>query len=84
MDIRDHNRMVWDKEVECRNKWTVPVSDGVIAAAKQGQLEILLKTSQPIPRSWFPDMEGLYFLCLASGGGQQGSLGSGITGKRSK
>ena len=41
MDIRDHNRMVWDKEVECRNKWTVPVSDGIIAAAKEGQWEIL-------------------------------------------
>ena len=74
MDIREHNRMAWDKEVECRNKWTVPVSKGVIAAAKQGQWEILLTPSQPIPRAWFPDLEGLDVLCLASGGGQQGPI----------
>jgi SAM-dependent methyltransferase len=66
--------MAWDKEVECRNKWTVPVSEVVIAAAKQGQWEILLTPSQPVPRAWFPDLEGLEVLCLASGGGQQGPI----------
>lgn len=74
MDIREHNRMAWDKEVDRRNKWTVPVSKGVIAAAKQGQWEILLTPSHPIPRAWFPDLEGLDVLCLASGGGQQGPI----------
>ena len=74
MDIREHNRVAWDKEVERRNKWTVPVSIGVIAAAKQGQWEILLTPSQPIPRAWFPDLEDLDVLCLASGGGQQAPI----------
>jgi len=66
--------MAWDKEVKRRNKWTVPVSEVVIAAAKQGQWEILLTPSQPVPRAWFPDLEGLEVLCLASGGGQQGPI----------
>jgi len=74
MDIREHNRIAWDKEVECRNKWTVPVSEAVIAAARRGEWEILLTPSKPIPRAWFPDMEGLEVLCLASGGGQQGPI----------
>jgi SAM-dependent methyltransferase len=74
MNIRKYNSLAWDKEVKRGNKWTVPVSKSGIAAAKQGQWEILLTPSQPIPRAWFPDLEGLDVLCLASGGGQQGSI----------
>ena len=74
MDIREHNRIAWDKEVESKNKWTVPVTEEVIASAKQGHWEILLTPTKPIPRAWFPDLEGLDVLCLASGGGQQGPI----------
>ncbi len=74
MDIRDHNRTAWDKEVERGNKWTVPVSEVMIAAAKRGIWEILLTPSKSVPRAWFPDLEGLDVLCLASGGGQQGPI----------
>ncbi|MEE8121827.1 MAG: class I SAM-dependent methyltransferase [Anaerolineales bacterium] len=74
MDIRKHNSLAWDREVERGNKWTVPVSEAVIAAAKQGQWEIILTPSKPVPRAWFPDLEGLDVLCLASGGGQQGPI----------
>jgi SAM-dependent methyltransferase len=74
MDIRKHNRAAWDKEVERGNKWTVPVSGAVIAASRRGQWEILLTPSKPVPRTWFPDLEGLEVLCLASGGGQQAPI----------
>jgi len=74
MDIRDHNRTAWDKEVERGNKWTVPVSEAVITAARRGQWEIILTPSKPVPRAWFPDLRGLDVLCLASGGGQQGPI----------
>ena len=74
MDIRKHNRIAWDQEVESKNKWTVPVTEEVIASAKQGHWEILLTPTKPIPRAWFPDLEGLDVLCLASGGGQQGPI----------
>ena len=74
MDIRKHNRIAWDKEVESKNKWTVPVTEDVIASAKKGHWGILLTPSKPIPRAWFPDLDGLDVLCLASGGGQQGPI----------
>jgi hypothetical protein len=41
MDIREHNRMAWDKEVERGNKWTVPVSGAVIAAAAYERIQQL-------------------------------------------
>ena len=74
MDIRKYNRMAWDGEVERGNKWTIPVSETVIAAARRGEWEILLTPSKPVPRVWFPDLEGIDVLCLASGGGQQGPI----------
>jgi len=33
-----------------------------------------LTPSKPVPRKWFPDLEGLDVLCLASGGGQQAPI----------
>ena len=74
MDIREYNRTAWNKEVERGNKWTVPVSEVMIATAKRGIWGILLTPSKPVPRAWFPDLEGLDVLCLASGGGQQGPI----------
>ena len=74
MNIREYNRMAWNKEVERGNQWTVPVSREVIAAARQGQWEIFLTPSKPVPEEWFPELEGLNILCLASGGGQQGPI----------
>jgi len=74
MDIREYNRTAWDREVERGNRWTVPVSEAVIAAARRGEWEILLTPSKPVPRAWFPDLEGADVLCLASGGGQQGPI----------
>ena len=72
MDIRGYNRVAWDKQVEQGNQWTIPVGDDVIAAARQGEWEILLTPTKPVPRAWFPDLRELDVLCLASGGGQQG------------
>lgn len=74
MDIRDYNRAAWDKEVERGNVWTVPVSAEVIAAARRGKWEVLLTETKPVPRGWFPELNGLEVLCLASGGGQQAPI----------
>jgi SAM-dependent methyltransferase len=74
MDIRTHNRLAWDRQVEGGNQWTVPVSPEKVAAARQGRFEILLTPTKPVPQSWFPDLGGCDVLCLASGGGQQGPL----------
>jgi len=74
MDIRTHNRTAWDKQVENENQWTLPVSAEVIEAARQGNWDVLLTPSKPVPQEWFPPVVGADVLCLASGGGQQGPV----------
>ena len=71
MGVRDYNREAWDREVERGNEWTVPVGPAVIEAARQGRWEIVLTETKPVPKDWFPDLQGADVLCLASGGGQQ-------------
>lgn len=71
MDVRGYNQEAWDREVERGNRWTVPVGPGVIEEARRGRWEVLLTNNKPVPRAWFPEMEGAEVLCLASGGGQQ-------------
>ena len=34
----------------------------------------MLANQQPVPKEWFPELEGCRVLCLASGGGQQGPI----------
>lgn len=74
MDIREHNRIAWDKNVEWGNEWTIPVSSEAVAAARQGRWEIYLTPTKPVPQAWFPDLRECNVLCLASGGGQQGPI----------
>ncbi|NIT60322.1 MAG: methyltransferase domain-containing protein [Aliifodinibius sp.] len=74
MDIRKHNRIAWDKEVEKGNPWTIPVGREGIVAAKKGDWTILLTPTKPVPRDWLPNLVGARVLCLASGGGQQGPV----------
>jgi SAM-dependent methyltransferase len=74
MDVRVYNREAWDREVERGNEWTVPVGPDVIEAARRGRWEVLLTDTKPVPKAWFPDLEGADILCLASGGGQQAPI----------
>src|SRR5829696_8861940 len=74
MGVRDYNREAWDREVERGNEWTVPAAPDVIEAARQGRWEIVLTETKPVPKDWFPDLEGADVLCLASGGGQQATV----------
>ena len=74
MDIRAHNRRAWDRLVDQGDQGTLPVGAEVIAAARQGDWDIVLTESKPVPRDWFPDLADRDVLCLASGGGQQGPI----------
>lgn len=74
MDIRAYNRKAWDSEVEKNNPWTIPVSHEVIEAARRGEWSVLLTEQKPVPREWFPPMQGLNMLALACGGGQQAPI----------
>ncbi len=74
MDVVKRNRQVWDDAVDHESIWTIAASEGVIAAAKQGDWQIFLTESKPVPRSWFLDVVELDSLCLASGGGRQAPI----------
>lgn len=56
--------------------WAQPVDAQTIARARNGDWEVILTPTFPVPRTWFGATErgllsGLRVLCLASGGGQQ-------------
>lgn len=83
MNITEYNRCVWDRYVANKVRWTIPVSRDDIENAKRGFWNIVLTPTKPVPHNWFPDLNGLKILGLASGGGQQGpilaALGADVT-----
>lgn len=73
MNLLEHQRRAWDRQVGLGNVWTRPVGPEVVEAARRGEWSVLLTEQKPVPREWFPaELVGLEVLCLASGGGQQG------------
>ncbi|MGE7184814.1 class I SAM-dependent methyltransferase [Peribacillus sp. NPDC006672] len=74
MKIIEHNKDNWDKKVQQKNQWTIPVSSEEISKAKEGNWSIIVTTTKKVPKEWFPNLEGKHVLCLASGGGQQGPI----------
>lgn len=74
MNIKEHNSLAWDKEVEKGNRWSQPVSREIINDARKGKWEVILTPTKSVPREWFGDVTGKDVLCLASGGGQQAPI----------
>jgi SAM-dependent methyltransferase len=74
LDLLAHNRLAWDRQVERGNRWTIPVGPEEIARARLGDWSIVLTPTKAVPSDWFPSLNGLEVLCLASGGGQQGPI----------
>ena len=68
---REHNRKCWDALVDQGNEWTRPVDSDTIAAARRGELNLLLTPCKPVPAEWYPPLKDTPTLCLATGGGQQ-------------
>ena len=84
MEIFDLNRDAWDHAVdEGDNPYTKAASPEEIIKAKQGEWSVYLSDCKPVPHAWFPGLNGLKVLCLASGGGQQtpifAALGAEVT-----
>jgi len=74
MDIRSHNRAVWEALGSQDCPWTRPVTPADIAAARQGRWRIYLAPTTPVPHTWLAPLKNRSVLCLASGGGQQGPM----------
>jgi SAM-dependent methyltransferase len=75
VDVCAYNRAAWNNEVALGNAWTIPVDQQSIERARNGDLELYLTPTRPVPLDWLPsELAGLAVLCLAGGGGQQGPL----------
>lgn len=74
MNIAEYNRDAWDKQVDQKNRWTIPVDHDTIEYAKTGKWEIVLTPIKPVPQNWFSPLNGCKVLCLASAGGQQAPI----------
>jgi SAM-dependent methyltransferase len=74
LDIHQHNRESWNKNVAEGCPWSVPVTSEDIAAARRGKGRLYLTPTKPVPRDWVGDVRGKDVLCLAAGGGQQGPI----------
>jgi SAM-dependent methyltransferase len=84
MDVRSYNKDAWNKQVEGgENRWTKAVGSEIITKARTGDFSIVLTENIPVPKRWFPPLQGADVLCLASGGGQQGpvlaAVGANVT-----
>lgn len=75
MKIQDLNKAAWNRAVAAGdNPYTKVISAETVAAAKAGQWELRLSEHKPVPKAWFPALQGCQVLCLASGGGQQAPI----------
>jgi SAM-dependent methyltransferase len=74
VNILKFNKDAWNKLVDAKDRWTVPVSPEEIESARNGKWHVLLTPCKPVPKDWFPTMKGSDVLCLASGGGQQAPI----------
>jgi len=81
LNVRDYNRYAWNRQVDLKNKFTIPVDPQTITAARKGVFSVLLTETKPVPQDWFPPFNGLNILGLACGGGQQGPIFAALGAK---
>lgn len=70
-DYTSLNARTIDRWIEEGWEWGVPISHEEFEKVRQGVWKILLTPTKPVPRDWFPELNGARVLGLASGGGQQ-------------
>lgn len=77
------NSITIDRWVDEGWEWGVPISHETYLKAQQGEFEVVLTPSIPVPKDWFLPFKDIHILGLASGGGQQmpifAALGAKVT-----
>ncbi len=73
-DVFAYNAEAWARYVDRGNEWTQPVTPEAVAAARQGEVSIVLTPTRPIPADWLGELPGRDVLCLAGSGGQQAPI----------
>ena len=69
MRYQDINAEVIDRWVEEGWEWGIPISHEEFVAAQNGQWDVVLTPTKPVPHAWFGEMKDKKILGLASGGG---------------
>ena len=65
------NSKTIDRWVENGWEWGKPISHEDFMRAKNNDWNVLLTPIKPVPKEWFPKLNNMKLLGLASGGGQQ-------------
>lgn len=73
-DVFRHNQDAWNREARAGERWSTPVTETALNAARAGRPEIFLTPNRPVPAPWLDSLAGSRGLALASGGGQQAPL----------
>ena len=73
-EVFRHNQDAWNRDARAGKRWSTPVSEAALSAARAGRPEIFLTPNRPVPASWLESLAGSRVLALASGGGQQAPL----------
>lgn len=71
MNYQKINSEVIDQWCQDGWQWGQPISHETYQNALQGQWDVYLTPTKPVPHHWFSDFKGKKILGLASGGGQQ-------------
>lgn len=71
IDYTAINAEAWDHVCDSLVSKSTAISPEEFAAAKNGALHVTIAGKKSVPRHWFPKLQGLDVLGLASGGGQQ-------------
>ena len=71
MEYQDINAETIDRWVEEGWEWGIPVSHEEYVNACNGDWNVVLTPTKPVPHKWFGELKGKKVLGLASGGGQQ-------------
>jgi SAM-dependent methyltransferase len=71
MNYQEINAKAIDRWVEEGWEWGVPIDHETYEKAKNGDWNVLLTPTVPVPHDWFGPLRGKKVLGLASGGGQQ-------------
>ena len=71
MNYQEINANTFDRWVEAGWEWGRPVNHETCLRAKNGDWQVVLTPTRPVPREWFGELRGKRLLGLASGGGQQ-------------
>jgi len=71
MNYQDINAATIDRWIEEGWEWGITISHEEYAAAENGDWDVVLTPTKPVPHEWFGNIKGKKVLGLASGGGQQ-------------